>query len=112
MRLFINAMPTKYKICHDFNCHINEREISKSSTNHKGSISCHWLLIVSGRGHTHAYRHRGPSNFKKLGVHQQRPESAWFKILYGHLVVKFIPINIKSCIEIFFLKLTLCNNAS
>jgi len=57
--LFSNAMPTNYRICHDGNCYIKEREIPKTCLiNHKGSISHHIMPLVInslGGGHTHTH---------------------------------------------------------
>jgi len=56
--LLLKAMPTNYRICHNFNCYIKESEAPKtcSVTNHKGSISHHITPLVInslGGGHTH-----------------------------------------------------------
>jgi len=69
--LFIKATPISYRINHDFNCHINERETPKTClTNHKGSILHHIMPLVInslGDGHTHtqAYRHCGQKQFQE-----------------------------------------------
>jgi len=61
--LFLKATPTNYRIRHDCNCYVNERETPKTYlTNHKGYISHHItpLVINSLRGgHTHTHRLRG-----------------------------------------------------
>jgi len=69
--LFTKATPTNYRICHNFNCHINERETPKTClTNHKGSTSHHIMpLVINSLGGrhtcTHAYRHRGQKQFQE-----------------------------------------------
>jgi len=69
--LFTKATPTNYTICHDFNCHINERETSKTClTNHKGSISHHIMPLVfnslgGGHTHTHTHIHCGQKQFQE-----------------------------------------------
>jgi len=72
--LLTKATPTNYTICHDFNCHINERETPKTClTNHKGSILHHITPLVinslgGGHTHTHTYMYTDimdKSNFKK-----------------------------------------------
>jgi len=78
--LFTKAMLTNYRICHDFNCYINKREIPKTClTNHKGSISHHiTLLVINSFGmgiHIHTHMHTyitDKSNFKK-------PVMCWLK---------------------------------
>jgi len=72
--LFSKVTPTDYRVHHNFNCYINERETPKTClTNHKGSISHHITLLVInslGGGHTntqiHTHTHiTDKSNFKK-----------------------------------------------
>jgi len=59
--LFTKATPTNLLICHDFNCHINERETPTTCLiNHKSSISHHIMPLVInslGGGHTHTHTH-------------------------------------------------------
>jgi len=80
--LFSKATPTNYRICHDCNYYINEREIPKTySTNHKGSISHYIMPLVinslGGGGHTHKdFVDR--SNFKKPGA--CRPKASAFLV--------------------------------
>jgi len=49
--------PPNIWICHDLICHTNERETLKTClTNHKGTITCHYLLILClGGGHTNTH---------------------------------------------------------
>jgi len=71
--LFTKAMPTNFRICHDFNCNINERETPKNClTNHKGSISHHITpLVINSLGgrhtntHTHIYSHHRQKLFQE-----------------------------------------------
>jgi len=67
--LFTKAMPTNYRICHDFNCYINERETPKTClTNHKGSMSYYITpLVINSLGgtHTQAYRNCGQKQFQE-----------------------------------------------
>jgi len=69
--LFTKATPTNLSICHNFNCHINERETPTTClTNHKSSISHHITpLVINSLGgrhtHTHAYRHHGQKQFQE-----------------------------------------------
>jgi len=78
--------PLSKWIHHDFNCHMNERETSKTClTNHKGSISHHNtpLVINSLRGgHTHTHAGILTSWTKAISRNQlhagQRPVHAWF----------------------------------
>ena len=100
--LFTKATPTNYRIRHNFNCHINERETPKTClTNHKGSISHHIMpLVINNLGgrhtHTHAYRHRGQKQFQEishaLAFGWRAPGLKTFQITIVnlHVSVKFI----------------------
>jgi len=69
--LFTKAMPTNYRIHHEFNYYINERETLKIClTNHKGFISHHITPLVInslGGGDTHTHI-ADKNNFKKPGA--------------------------------------------
>jgi len=83
--LFTKATPTKWRIRHDFNCHINERETPETClTNHKGSISHHIMPLVINSptgGHTHT--HIQTSQTKAISRNQARASlwlvCTWFK---------------------------------
>jgi len=87
--LFLKARPTNYRIHHNFNCYINERETSKTClTNHKGSISHHIMPLVInslGGGHKHTHKHTRilTSRIKAISRNKshagQRPAHTWFK---------------------------------
>jgi len=67
--LFTKATPTNYMIRHNFNCHVNKRETTKTClTNHKGSISHHItslvINILGSRG-THTYSHCEKKQFQE-----------------------------------------------
>jgi len=89
--LFTKAMPTNYRIRHDFNYPINEREMPETClTKNKGSISHHImpLVINSFRGrHTHmqTYRHCGQKQFQETSHVPVFGRCTWFK----KLLVKF-----------------------
>jgi len=85
--LFTKAMPTKYRIHHDFNCHINESETPKTClTNHIGFISHHITPLVINilrGGDTHTHTHTHTSQTKAISRNQSHtgfwPVHAWFK---------------------------------
>jgi len=78
--------PTMW-ICHNFNCHINERKSPKTClTNHKGSISHQIMPLVINSlrgGHIHTHASILTLQTKAISRNQahasQRPERAWFK---------------------------------
>jgi len=73
--MFLKATPTNYRIRHNLNYYINERETPKTClTNHKNSISHHITLLVInilvGRHtniytHTHTYSHCRQKQFQE-----------------------------------------------
>jgi len=93
--LFKKATPTNLLICHDFNCHINERETPTTClTNHKSSISHQIMpLFINSLGggqtytHTHTQTHTHTriqtSRTKEISRNQSCaglwPARAWFK---------------------------------
>jgi len=92
--LFTKATPTNISICHDFNCHINERETPKTClTNHKSFISHHITpLVINSLGGGHTHTCILTSRTKAISRNQLHaslwPAHAWFnKIICTQMVM-------------------------
>jgi len=91
--LFTKATPTNFRICHDFNCYINERKTLKTClTNHEGSISYHIMRLVinSLRADTHTLTSQTKAISKNQSCAGQRLVHVWFKKHLRKYIVQYL----------------------